>query len=200
MKFSLSRIILIIFLILFVAVCVVFFLILNHSAKSLTQAEKEAALTNILGRQPILTNNEATGNTEYNGQYASFNYPAKAVIYTYKDPNIVKNKSELEMFSFDINNPRLILNFSVSSNSGNLTDAKDSSGAIFRENKANGYSQAELSIGGAKGLVFAKQGGQAEKTGFWLFNNKLYTLSVTGSDYQEVVNLFDVITSSLTFK
>jgi len=200
MKLSLSRIIIIALLILLAVVSLTVFLILNHSAKSLTQAEKEAALVNILGRKPILTNNEATGTVVYNGQYASFSYPAKAVIYTYKDPNIVKNKSELEMFSFDINNPRLILNFSVSSNSGSLVDAKDISGAIFRENQANGYSQSELLINGAKGLVFVRQAAQAEKTGFWLVNDKLYTLSVTGSDYQEVVNLFDVIAISLKFK
>jgi hypothetical protein len=178
----------------------IIFLVLNHSAKSLTDAEKEAALVNILGRKPILTNNEATGTVLYNGQYASFSYPAKAIVYTYKDPNIVKNKSELEMFSFDINNPRLIFNFSISDNSGNLADAKDSSGAIFRENQVNGYSQSEVVIGGAKGLVFAKAGEHPEKTGFWLTNNKLYALSVTGSDYQEVVNLFDGITTSLKFK
>ena len=200
MKLSLPRIILIALLILFVAVCLVVFLVLNHSAKSLSEAEKEAALTNILGRQPILNNNEATGTVQYKGEYATFSYPAKAVIYTYKDPNIVKNNSELEMFSFDINNPRLIFNFSVSDNSGNIIDVKDSSGAIFREDKANGYSQSELSIGDAKGLVFAKQGTQAEKTGFWLTNNKLYTLSVTGSDFTEVVKLFDAITAGLEFK
>jgi hypothetical protein len=200
MKFSLSRVILIILLILVAAICLVVFLVLNHSAKSLTQAEKEAALTNILGRQPILTNNEPTGTVQYKGKYATFSYPAKAVVYTYKDPNIVKNKSELEMFSFDINNPRLIFNFSVSDNSGSIADAKDISGAIFRENQVNGYSQSELSINGAKGPVFAKQGAQAEKTGFWLVNNKLYTFSVTGSDYEEVVNLFDAITASLEFK
>ncbi|HUD04380.1 MAG TPA: hypothetical protein VMR59_00110 [Patescibacteria group bacterium] len=197
---KLSRIILLIFLSLIVVTGLIIFLVLNHSAKSLTDAEKEAALVNILGRKPILTNNEATGTVLYNGQYASFSYPAKAIVYTYKDPNIVKNKSELEMFSFDINNPRLIFNFSISDNSGNLADAKDSSGAIFRENQVNGYSQSEVVIGGAKGLVFAKAGEHPEKTGFWLTNNKLYALSVTGSDYQEVVNLFDGITTSLKFK
>ena len=94
----------------------------------------------------------------------------------------------------------MIFNFSISDNSGNLADAKDSSGAIFRENQVNGYSQSEVVIGGAKGLVFAKAGEHPEKTGFWLTNNKLYALSVTGSDYQEVVNLFDGITTSLKFK
>jgi hypothetical protein len=200
MKFSLSRVIFIFLFIAAVSISLVTFIVLNHATKPLTQAEKEAALTNILGRQPILSNNEATGNAQYNGQYATFSYPAKAVVYTYKDPNIVKNKSELEMFSFDINNPRLIFNFSVSSNSGSLADAKDSSGAIFREDKAHGYSQSELSIGGAKGLVFARQGAQAEKTGFWLVNDKLYTLSVTGSDFTEVAKLFDAITASLKLK
>ena len=58
---KLSRIILLIFLSLIVVTGLIIFLVLNHSAKSLTDAEKEAALVNILGRKPILTNNEATG-------------------------------------------------------------------------------------------------------------------------------------------
>jgi hypothetical protein len=187
-------------LLLLVAACLGIFLVLNHSAKSLSEAEKQAALVNILGRKPILTNNEATGNTQYNGQYVTFNYPTKAVIYTYKDPNIVKNNSELEMFSFDIKNPRLVLNFSVSDNSSSIIDIKDNSGAIFRQNKSNGYLQSEFSISGSKGLVFAKQGAQPEKTGFWLFNNKIYTLSITGRDFMEIENLFNNVTVSTKFK
>lgn len=173
---------------------------LNHSTKPFTKSEEETALTNILGRQPILNNNEPTGTVAYNGKYATFNYPARAVIYTYKDPNFVKSKSYLDTFSFDINNPRLVFNFSVIENSGNLADIKDNSGAIFRENQSNGYLQSELSISNSKGLVFAKAGEHPEKTGFWLFNNRIYTLSVTGSDYQEVVNLFDNVVASLKFK
>jgi hypothetical protein len=200
MKLSLGRVILIFLLIVAVIAGLVAFLILNHSSKSLNEAEKEAALTNILGRQPILNDNTPVGNKQYNGKYASFIYPAKAVIYTYKDPNIVKNKSELDMFSFDISSPRLVLNFAVSDNSSSIADIKDDSGAIYRADKANGYSQSKVAVSGSKGLVFAKAGEHPEKTGFWLFNNRIYTLSITGSDYQEVVNLFDSITASLKFK
>jgi hypothetical protein len=200
MKFSLSRMLLLTGIFLLAVVSLVVFVVLNHSAKSLTEAEKAAALVNILGRKPVLTNNEATGNAQYEGKYASFSYPAKAVVYAYKDPNIVKNSSELEMFSFDINNPRLVFNYSVGENSGGIKSAGESSGAIFRQNKVNGYIQSEVLIGGTKGLVFAKQGAQSEKTGFWLINNRLYTLSVTGSDYEEVVKLFDAVTGSLGFK
>jgi hypothetical protein len=200
MKLSLGRFIIIALISLIVFISVALFIILNRSTKPLNEAEKEAALINILGRKPILNNNVATGNAQYEGKYAGFNYPAKAVIYTYKDPNIVKNNSELEMFSFDINNPHLIFNYSVSDNSGGMLSAKDSSGAIFRLDKSNGYSQSEVSIGQTQGFVFAKQGAQSEKTGFWLVNNRLYTLSVTGSDYQKVVNLFDSIIVSVELK
>ncbi len=200
MKLSLGRIILIILLMVAVLISLSVFLVLNHATKSLNEAEKQSALTNILGRQPILSDNTPTGNKQYGGKYANFIYPAKAVIYPYKDPNIVKNKSELDMFSFDISSPRLVLNFSVSDNSSSIIGIKDDSGAIFRANIINGYLQSSLSVSGSKGLVFAKAGEQPEKTGFWLFNNRIYTLSVTGSDYQEVVNLFDNITASLKFK
>lgn len=200
MKLSLSRILLLSGIFLLAVVGLVVFVILNHSTKPLTEAERQAALVNILGRKPVLSNNEATGNVKYDGRYASFSYPAKAVVYGYKDPNIVKNNSELEMFSFDINNPRLVFNYSVSENSGGIKSAKESSGAIFRQDKTNGYSQVELSIGQTEGFVFSKQGSPAEKTGFWLTKNKLYTFSVTGSDYAEVAKLFDDVIESVEFK
>ncbi len=187
-------------LIILVVIGIIFlFNILNSSSKSLSQAEKETAIAKILGRKPNLTDDAPKGDAQYKGKYTSFKYPAKAKIYTYRDPNTAKNTSIIESFSFDIDNPRLILNFSVMENASDLKDIKDISGVKFREDKSTGYQESEIIIKDQKGLIFSKNAGLAEKTGFFFVNNKIYSFAVTGSSYKEVYSLFDNIIRSLVF-
>src|SRR5690242_12112836 len=98
---------------------------LNSPVKSLTDKQKTQALTNILGRKPNLTDATAKGNKTYNGKFASFLYPASSVIYKYIDPNLAKDHSVLETFSFDISNPRLIFNYSVISYTNTVLKVSD---------------------------------------------------------------------------
>lgn len=175
------------------------FYFLNKPSKEMSKLEKEKALTSILGRKPNLNPNIKTGDTLYKGKYTSFKYPAKAKIYTYKDPSTLENTSIIESFSFDIDNPRLILNFSVMENASDLKDIKDISGVKFREDKSTGYQESEIIIKDQKGLIFSKNAGLAEKTGFFFVNNKIYSFAVTGSSYEEVYRLFDNIIKSVVF-
>lgn len=179
-----------------IGVLLTLFFIFESSQKKLSDSEKEKALTKILGRKPNLSDNEAAGEVEYKGKNAAFKYPAKAKIYTYKDPNMAKNTSVLETFSFDIEKPRLVFNFSVMENAASLKDVTDISGVNLRQNKSFGYTESEGKIGENKGLVFAKSGSQSEKSGFFIINNKIYEVSVTGSNFEDVSLLFDGIINS----
>lgn len=172
-----------------------FFYVFNFSQKKLTDQQKEQALTKILGRKPNLSD-ARTGNIEYKGENAAFKYPAKAKIYTYIDPSRAKNTSVLEIFSFDVDNPRLVFNFSVAKNEANLGSVEDISGVKLREIPGYGYSKLEAKIGEDKGLVFQKSGSKAEKSGFFIINNKIYEISVTGSAIEDVSQLFDEIINS----
>lgn len=181
--------------VILIGVLLSLFVIFNFSQKKLTDQQKEQALTRILGRKPNLSD-APTGNIEYKGENAAFQYPAKAKIYTYKDPSRAKNSSVLETFSFDIDRPRLVFNFSVAKNEANLGSVEDISGVKLREISSYGYGKFEAKIGKDKGLVFQKSGSKAEKSGFFIINNKIYEISVTGSAIEDVSKLFDEIIDS----
>jgi len=165
----------------------------------MSEAEKKTALAKMLGRKPNLDVKDApTGNVVYKGKYASFMYPAMAKIYTYRDPNVAADKTELELFSFDISDPRLVFNLNVNQNP-NILSLDDIPAVRLREDKSRGYSQAEISIDGEQGLAFTRPGDQSEKSGFFVVGGKTYSLSVTGNDAKEVVNLFDNVIKTLKF-
>ena len=197
MQLSLGRVIFIFLLVIVIIGGIASFLVLNHTSKPFTKAQEQAALVKMLGRKPNLQD-APSGSVLYNGKYASFSYPAMAKIYN--DKNSASVKTNLETFSFDIENPRLICNFSVMENNAKLSDVTEISGVMLRQDKSRGYVQSSIDVEGNSGLAFALGGDSPEKTGFWLFNNRIYTLSVTGSDYTSVVNLFDNITKSMEFK
>lgn len=175
------------------------YIFLNRASKIMSQAEKEAAIAKILGRKPNLTDDTPKGDTTYQGKYISFMYPARAKIYTYVDPNFAQNESLLETFSFDIDNPRLIFNFSIVENTGNLPNVSEISGVKLRQDKTRGYKQSEVAADGYNGLFFEKDGSKSEKTGFFLVNNKIYSFSIQSSDSKAVNELFNKIVSSVKF-
>ncbi len=186
----------VVFIFILLSLLLTIFFIFNPSQKKLSDLEKEEALTKILGRKPNLSDNEPQGEVEYKGKFVSFKYPAKAKIYTYKDPNMVKNTSVLETFSFDIDKPRLIFNLSVVKNAASLKDVKDISGVKLRQIKSSGYVQSEGKLGENKGLVFVKPGSSSEKSGFFLINDRIYEIAVTGNNFEEISLLFDGIINS----
>lgn len=191
--------IIVIFIILTSIALLTGFFIFNSSQKKLSESEKEKALIKILGRKPNLSENEVSGEVEYKGKYASFKYPAKAKIYTYKDPNMTKNTSVLETFSFDIDKPRLVFNFSVMENAASLKDVNDISGVKLRQISGLGYAQSEQIVGGESGLIFVRSGNLSEKTGFFLAKDKIYSVAITGSSLKEVSLLFDLVINSFVF-
>jgi len=176
------------------------FLVLNRTPKSMSEADKQAALAKMLGRKPNLAEaNAPTGNVEYKGKYGTFMYPAMAKIYTSRDPGISKNESVLEIFSFDITDPRLIFYFDVNQNPTNTTSFDDIPSVTLRKDPTRGYQQSKITADGQKGLVFTRTGDNAEKSGFFIVNGRLYSISITGSDSKEIINLFNNVVLTLQF-
>lgn len=177
-------------------------IMLNSKPDKLSEAEKEKAIAGILGRKPNMNANIKTGNTAYDGKNIYFEYPAKAVIYDYVSENKKKNKSIIEMFSFDIDNPRLILNYSAEEKTG-LTDLDDEPAVSLREDKSRGYIREEIEIDGVSGLSYSKEAGggdRAEHSIFILKDGVLYSISVSGASLEDVNELFEQIISSAVFK
>jgi hypothetical protein len=104
----------------------------------------------------------------------------------------------LEDFSFDIKSPRLILNMAVLGNSGRQLTVNDNPGVKLRQNSGS-YKEQLITIDGQEGKVYEKND-EPEKTAFFLVNDKIYTISVTGSSFEEVVSLADDILKTVKFK
>jgi hypothetical protein len=194
-----KKFLLIIFILSLISIAVGVFLWLNNPVRMLSENEKEAAIANILGRKPNLTNNTPIGNTQYKDDYLSFNYPKKARIYSYKEPNTANDASYLDLFSFDILDPRLVFNFSVKQSINKTLNYSDIADVKLRQLSDRGYAQKELQSDGQQGLAFERLGEKAEETGFFIVNNRIFSFSVTGSDPKEVTQLFDSITQSIIF-
>ncbi len=173
---------------------------LNYPSKNMSEAEKEVAIAKILGRKPNLTDNSPTGNNIYKSKHVSFTYPAKAKIYTYRDPNIARNSSILEIFSFDIANPRIIFNYSVIQHN-NLQSILDNSDVKLRQLQRDAYVQGDAYADNKTGLVFEKTqtSGLIEKTAFFLINGKSYSFSFQGNDIKKIRSFYNDIISSVRF-
>ena len=180
---------------------VVAFFVIDSKPDKLTEKEKEKALTKILGRKAN-TEGEKTGNVSYSGKYASFVYPAKAKVYKYVDPDSKKNKSIVERLSFDIEDPRLILIYTVEQNPNPVGTIEDYPAVKLREDKSSGYVRSGFTVDSERGITFSKSGSgeaRAEKTSFFLRGNLIYTISITGTNIIDITDLFKLITGSFTF-
>lgn len=170
-----------------------FYILSQPPKETLSKEFKEEAVTKLLGRKAQLdVENVAAGNKEYKGKYISFSYPAKALIYTYRNSS---TSATLEDFSFDIKSPKIVFSMRVTEIAGGLEDYP----AVRLREARNEYKRARLTIDGVAGLAYFKTGQEAEKSGFFLKSGKIYTISITGISGVEVEKLFDDIISSVFF-
>ncbi len=189
--------------------CVAIFLVIvsivlfNHfsqpSKVRFSEEFKTKAVERILGRKAMLTDSTPKGDKIYDGNLITFSYPAKAVTYEYREQSSSKDESGLDDFSFDIKNPKLVFNLKVYDSGGTLS-LTDFPAVKLRIERSYEYDKSTPRIDGVEGIAFAKSEGLSEKSGFFLYDSKIITLSVTGGDYDEVSNLFDAIVSSSKLK
>lgn len=180
-----------------VTIGVVAFVIISQPPKDkLSEDFKKKAIANMLGRSAKLTDDTPKGNKKYDGKYISFEYPAKAVIYTYRGNT---SDGTLEDFSFDIKDPKLVFNLKIKEE-GTIAALSDIPSLRLREERSYEYTKSDLSLDGVKGASYFKDSDGGEMTGFFISNGKIITISVTGSNVDEVKNLFSGVVSSSQLK
>lgn len=192
-------IILLVILGILTAIFIIFF---NKPSKSLTASEKEQALTNILGRKPVIGDaNEPKGNTEYKGHFVSFLYPARAKVYILKvNGEVKKDNWNLDSLSFDLSDPRVSVLVTVSQAQNGVLSLDDYPSVKLRQIQPGLYHGKEIVINNHKGLEFDKNDQQiVEKTAFFYISSKIYVFSITGADKEGIEELFNQIMSSVKF-
>ena len=182
-------------------VIAVYFIFFNSPPKSLSSQQRQKALSGILGRNPVLNVNTATGDVLYKGKYMSFMYPAAANIYKRTvNGRQVQYSGDLDYFSFDTQSPRLTLVSEVIQAPKSVLSVNDYPAVRLRQIESGTYHQSQLTADSQNGLAFDKGGSSGfEKTGFFYLNSKIYSFSVTGSDSKNVQDLFNKIMTTLKF-
>lgn len=190
-----------IILILIAAFAFIIFIVLNRQTRVLSQAEKEKALANILGRKPVLSDSAAKVKyTEFKGKYISFMYPENAQRFEGAEKEgPYFDKTALESFTFSLSNPFLWTIIEVIPAPAGVYKLEDYSGVRGRQFDP-GYKQSTVSANGQTGLEFNRAGNSGiEKTAIFFLNGKIYSFSVQGGDSKAVDSLFIKIISSLKF-
>ena len=167
----------------------------------MSKTEKEAAIAKILGRKPNLTDSIKTGDTQYKGKYVSFMYPAAGVIYTQRLNGAPVKQTNLEYFSFDLSDPKLIFSMEVVQTPGSVTSLEDYPSVKLRQLESNIYKQSQTEADNQTGFAFEKAGeaSNSEKTGFFFLKGKIYSFSVQGSDLKAIEDLYNKIISGVKF-
>ena len=165
--------------------------------RGVTQTEKTAAYSKLLGRASILTQPlRPTGWKTYNGTYFSLEYPAAANIYTADQPT-PNNATILEKLHFqEINSYNCIIEVA---HAGSNNTYDDVSGVTFRRLKKDQYQEKDFQLLGTSAVSFTNTIEGYEETVFLLKDGKLFTLSFTSPD-ESSKGLFNHILSSLHIK
>jgi hypothetical protein len=178
------------------------YIIYNSKPDQMSDKARQEALGQILGRKPNLNPNIKTGNTTFTGKYISLTYPGRAKVYEYVSDALKKDPAFLETFSFDIEAPRTVFNYSAYANKSEMTGIDEVPAVAFRQNKSNGYSQKEVTVDGEQGLTFSKQGSgenPSEVSTFFFKDNVIYALSFSGNNMEDTANLSKEILGTVAF-
>jgi hypothetical protein len=157
---------------------------------NLTQAERDKALTKMLGRKVELSPTTAsTAWVKHTGKYLSLLRPQAATEYTADKAEIAKNTTILEKIDFGQTHPRLTIVVLVT-NANGATKVDDASGVGLRKNQPKEYTQKPVKIGPYNGLRFVKKDG-TEDTSFLYANGRFYSFAVSGGqgvDLEDTTN------------
>jgi len=180
-------------------IIVVVFSILNRSTATLSEKEKEQALSKILDRPVVLKEKYIPiGDVAYKGKYMTFLYPASAVKYVQTINGKPIKKSDMEYFNFDMDNPKMYIVIEVTQASFG-SRIIDNSGVRMRQVDTS-YKQTKIVADGQNGLAFEKMADNSfEKTGFFLIGGKLYSFSIQSVDPKGAGDLFTKLILSLKF-
>lgn len=198
-----KKIVLLITSVLVLIAVIIAFFILNSSPNKLSQAEKDAALVNLLGRKPILNEKDVpTGDSEYKGKTLSFKYPAAAKMFvTLVNGKEVKDTWHLDYLNFDLDDPRLSMLVTVADSPSSVTTLEDNPSVKLRVIQPGMFAKSDLKVNGQNGLVFVKKDNSGfEKTAFVYYKAKIFMFSMQGADLVSADPIFQRIISSVKFK
>ncbi len=199
-----KKILVLTIIIIFIFAAAFAYIMLNKSAKGLSQAERDAALSNLLGRKLNLSDKVVQKDyVLHNGKYVSFIYPKDAKPFDEQNQpgGPYYSKDALENFTFSLQSPFLWGSIRVLPNTPGMSRLEDYSGIRVRRLDPNNYKESEITINGVKGLQYESINisSNTKKEAFFYLNNRIYFVLSEGNSKSDLVNLFEKVVGSLKF-
>lgn len=165
---------------------------------SLTSAEKKRAMEQILGRA-VRSEAYQTEKIRLEGKYFSLSYLGNAQILTAtSDASLLE--ARVEFYKIRSDEPGYTITVQVFDNAKlDIDGLEDFSAVKIRKDKPDLYIQEPIGVAEARGISFAKTKDGSEKSVFFLVNDKIYSLSISGVNYSEIFPFFDEVVSSISF-
>lgn len=171
-----------IFLGILILLCAAAFIYFSRPAKiSLTESQKQAQVSKILGRKAILT--DSTGGYKiYKDTYVSFKFPAEATVYNYKDPGFASSSGLIGSYSYDLSHPKVVFNYAAYKRVSVLSLNDDPSFRL-RTMPERSYRQSAINMAGVAGVLFSKDDSENSERSIFVFRKGVvYSFVITGSD------------------
>lgn len=171
------------------------FLILNnlHAGDNLTASQKQRALTNLLGRAPILSSVDHTIWKTYTSSLVSFVYPSWATVYTKDNTDAKKLSDVADSFHFGLLDQHIEGIVAVT-NRPSFSQVSDEPAVTLRLHDS---SYLVVSSPSATTVQFMKNADTLERSAFILKNGKIYSLIVSGGGDSDNKEIFEKIQASL---
>jgi hypothetical protein len=164
-----------------------------NSSQGLSLDEKHKALTQLLGREPVLeSGKEDTTWIVHKGNLISFSYPKVATVYP--QPS---QAADHDQFSFGLTAGHILAVIQVQDNA-TVASLEDVPAVQIRE-KDDNYQGKSVTASGVEGKGFIKTVNGIEETGFFLNNGRLYSIAVSGNSEKEVGEVFEKVIASIKF-
>lgn len=169
----------------------------SASENRLSDSKRDYTIKKVLGRN--LRNEKPKGSKwiVYANNYFTIQHPSDAAIYNEKKKTGQNDSTTLNLFSFDLTDPRITFASGVYDVENN-SQLEEIPSVKFRKSQNNLYKESMLEISGTEGLYFNKEKDGVEKTLFIIKNNRLYSFSLSAmTPSKEIDRIFEKLIFSI---
>ncbi len=163
-----------------------------HNGEVITASQKQKALTNLLGRAPILTPTDHTSWKVYKSKVVSFLYPAWARIDSGDNASAKKDALTVDSFHFTLLDQHMTGIVSVTRRLS-VSTVSDDPGASLRLHDPSYTPVGSVTVTTAQFI----NTGNTERSFFVFTKGNVYALVISGGGDSDNKDIFEKVYSSL---
>lgn len=164
------------------------------SELSISDTQRKKALSKLLNREAVLNTKKSSNKwIEYRDNNIGFSYPEIADIHADD-----KKPPLLESFQYGIREPHVNMSIQVVDGKGS-NDISEYPAVTLRQNQKDIYKSDPKTLDGKTGIEFIKIADGVEKSSFFIYKGKIYSVVATGFDLKDTDKLYQRTLTSLIF-